>query len=139
MFKLTIVTPEKKLVFNQEAESILIPAFRGELNILPGHAPIMTTLEAGVLRWKIKGSESYDRAAISWGYCEVSPEGVNVLADIAHLPSEIVLEEQEGIIKSSLEKLATQSLDDTTWAQTNRELGLAKASIEALPLVKKQH
>ena len=55
MFKLTIVTPEKRILVGQEVEEVTVPAFKGELNILPGHAPLMTTLETGVMKWKLKG------------------------------------------------------------------------------------
>ena len=50
MFSLTLVTPEKKLLTDVEIEEIIVPAFRGELNILPGHAPLMSTLGIGLLR-----------------------------------------------------------------------------------------
>lgn len=91
MFTLTLVTPEKKLVAGQEIEEVYVPAFRGELNILPGHAPLMTTLTTGVLRYRLKGENQKHPVAISWGYCQVSPTGVNVLAETAERPEEIDL------------------------------------------------
>lgn len=137
MFKLTIVTPEKRLVLNQEIEEVTLPAFKGELNVLPGHAPMITTLETGVLKWKLKGQEAQKTAAISWGYCQVSAEGVNVLADIAKLPEEIDLATTEELIKNSETKLGTESLEDVEWNLVHRELALARASVEALPATKK--
>jgi len=89
MFKLTLVTPQKKLLSDVEVEEIVVHADRGELNILPGHAPLMTTLRAGIFRVRLKGQSEWKSAAISWGYCEVSPNGVSVLADTAEWPEEI--------------------------------------------------
>lgn len=139
MFKLTIVTPEKRLVLNQEIEEVTLPAFKGELNVLPGHAPMITTLETGVLKWKLKGQEAQKTAAISWGYCQVSVEGVNILADIAKLPEEIDLASTEELVKNSETKLGGETLNDVEWNQVQRELALARASIEALPATKKVH
>lgn len=89
MFKLTLVTPQKKLVTDIEIDEVFVPAFAGELNILPGHAPLMTTLQTGVLKYRIKGSNKLKPVAISWGYCEVFPSGVNILAETAETPEEI--------------------------------------------------
>ena len=91
MFKLNLVTPEKKLVADQELEEVTVPAFVGELHILPGHAPLMTTLEPGILKYKLKGSPEFVKIAISWGYCQVSTESVNVLAESAVSADEIDL------------------------------------------------
>lgn len=139
MFKLTIVTPEKRLVLNQEIEEVTLPAFKGELNVLPGHAPMITTLETGVLKWKLKGQEAQKTAAISWGYCQVSVEGVNILADIAKLPEEIDLAATEELIKASEVKLGNDTMEDVEWNQVQRELALARASVDALPATKKIH
>lgn len=137
MFKLNLVTPEKKLVAGQELEEITLPAFVGELNILPGHAPLMTTLEPGILKYRLKGNQESVKAAISWGYCQVSTEGVNVLAETAVMADEIdikVLKEhlrhQEGI-------LANETLNDAQWKQTNNEIFRLYAEIELASSVSK--
>lgn len=139
MFKLTIVTPEKRLVINQEVEEVTLPAFKGELNILTGHSPLITTLETGVLKWKLAGVEEQKVAAISWGYCQVSAEGVNVLADIAKLPEEIDLTLTAATVNDLEKKLVNESLTDEDWNHTQRELALARAAIEAIPASKKVH
>jgi F-type H+-transporting ATPase subunit epsilon len=83
MFTLTLVTPEKRLVAGQEIEEIFVPAFMGELNILPGHAPLMTILRPGVLRYRLKGENDVRAVAVSTGYAQVFPQGVKVLAEAA--------------------------------------------------------
>lgn len=130
MFKLTVVTPEKRLVLDQEIEEVSVPAFRGELNILPGHSPMLTTLETGILRWKLKGQEASHRAVISWGYCEVHPDGVEVLADLADLPEEVDVQAcQQDLLKAE-KRLGTEFLDDEQWAQAQRQISRLRADIE---------
>jgi F-type H+-transporting ATPase subunit epsilon len=95
MFSLTLVTPAKKLLEKAPLKEAKVPAFRGELEILPGHAPLITTLEAGVLSYTLSDN-TQQRVAISWGYCEVTASGeVNVLAETAETKEDINLERAE--------------------------------------------
>ncbi|WP_374029468.1 ATP synthase F1 subunit epsilon [Bdellovibrio bacteriovorus] len=130
MFKLTIVTPERRLLINQEVEEVTVPGFKGELNILPGHAPLITTLETGVMRWKLKGKEKQDQAVISWGYCQVSPEGVNVLANIADLPEEIDLQATKEYLAQSEKRIMNELITDEDWNDFQREWARARAKVE---------
>lgn len=130
MFKLTIVTPEKRILVGQEVEEVTVPAFKGELNILPGHAPLITTLETGVMKWKLKGKEKQDTAAISWGYCQVSTEGVNILANIADLPEEIDLQATKEFLVQSEKKIMNELISDEDWAEFQRDWAHARAKIE---------
>lgn len=129
MFKLNLLTPEKKLIANQDVEEIILPAFKGELSILPGHAPMMTTLEPGVLRYKLKNSESMVSVAISWGYCQVSPEAVNVLAEHATTAEEINASAVEASLKEFEQKLAAESLSDDEWEEVNQQILRLKAEL----------
>ena len=130
MFKLTLVTPEKKLVMEQDVESVIVPAFKGELNILSGHTPLITTLETGVVKWKEKGKENYNYAVVSWGYCEIFPGGVDILADVADLPADVDAEECKKFISDSEKRLNTEVLDDDTFTDISREIVRKRADIE---------
>jgi F-type H+-transporting ATPase subunit epsilon len=125
MFTLTLVTPEKKLVTGQEIEEIFVPAAHGELNILPGHAPLMTTLSTGVLRYRLKGESAAQRVAISWGYCQVNPHGVNVLAETAERPEEIDVERVQRAEKAAEQKLASGELEFEQIEKYHRKLSRA--------------
>jgi F-type H+-transporting ATPase subunit epsilon len=137
MFKLTIVTPEKRLLLNQDVEEVSVPAFAGELNILPGHAPLITTLETGVIKWKLQGVEKQFQAVISWGYCQVSTEGVNILSDIADLPEDVDVEAKKLVLIESEKKLANETLNEEDWNSLQRDIARARADIEIAPLAKK--
>ncbi|MBX3041436.1 MAG: ATP synthase F1 subunit epsilon [Bdellovibrionaceae bacterium] len=129
MFTLNVVTPEKRLVLNQEIDEVTVPGHRGELNILPGHAPLITTLETGPLRWKVKG-QAEQSAVISWGYCEVGPHGVEILADIAELPEEIDVQEAQKALSDAEKRMLNESLDDATWKSIQRDVALRQAELE---------
>jgi F-type H+-transporting ATPase subunit epsilon len=85
-FKLEIVTPEKKVV-DTTAEEVQIPGKNGYLGILPGHAPLITELAVGEITFKESSGEQ--RLAVAWGFAEVLPDKVTILAETAERPSEI--------------------------------------------------
>jgi F-type H+-transporting ATPase subunit epsilon len=132
MFKLTLVTPEKRLVIDQEIDEVTVPAFKGELNILPGHAPLITTLETGVLKYKLKG-QAEQKVSISWGYCQVSPLGVNILAEYAAVPMDLQIDELKKALAAAELRLSTESLDEEQWAEAQREVAKARIGMEIFP------
>ena len=69
------------------AEEVQIPGKNGYLGILPGHAPLITELAVGAIKFHAAGEEQ--RLAVAWGFAEVLPEKVTVLAETAERPSEI--------------------------------------------------
>jgi F-type H+-transporting ATPase subunit epsilon len=88
-FQLEIVTPEKKVV-DTAAEEIQIPAKNGYLGVLPGHAPLITELSVGEITYRENGAEQ--QLAVAWGFVEVLPNKVTILAETAERPSEIDVE-----------------------------------------------
>jgi len=88
-FQLEIVTPEKKVV-ETAAEEAQIPGKNGYLGILPGHAPLITELAVGEITYRENASEQ--RLAVAWGFAEVLPDKVTILAETAERPSEIDVE-----------------------------------------------
>ena len=112
MFTLTLVTPQKRILADTEIEEVILPAYRGELNILPGHAPLMSTLGVGMVRYRLKGSGQFEMAAISWGYCEVNPQGVNILAETAETMEDIDFDRVRNSLKKSEERLSSGYLDE---------------------------
>lgn len=129
MFKLNLMTPEKKMVAGQELEEVTVPAFKGELNILPGHAPLMTTLQPGILSYKLKSGETM-KIAIGWGYCQVSPEAVNILAELACAANEVDTKKVQEKLKAEEAKLVNASLDDMDWQLAQHEIARLKAELE---------
>jgi len=129
MFKLFFATPGKKVVADAELEEITLPAFSGELHILPGHAPLMTTLEAGQLKYRLQNGET-DQLAISWGYCQISSDGVTVLAETAVHAQEVDVKVVNTKLQSNENILATESLSDDEWLKTNHEIARLQAELD---------
>ena len=88
-FQLEIVTPEKKVV-ETAAEEVQIPGKNGYLGVLPGHAPLITELAVGEIKFRTGAEEQ--RLAVAWGFAEVLPDKVTILAETAERPSEIDVE-----------------------------------------------
>ena len=84
--QLEIVTPEK-MVVKDVAQEIQIPGKGGYLGVLPGHAPLITELAIGEIVYKnANGTQSL---AVAWGFAEVLPDKVTILAESAEKPAEI--------------------------------------------------
>src|SRR5687767_13862314 len=86
MIQLTIVTPERSLV-SEQVDEIQIPGAEGYLGVLPGHAPLFTELKVGELSYR-KGN-NWTSLAVAWGFAEVLPDQVRVLAETAERAHEI--------------------------------------------------
>ena len=89
-FQLEIVTPEKKVVETKAAEEVQIPGRNGYLGVMPGHAPLITELAVGEISFRENATEQ--RLAVAWGFAEVLPDKVTILAETAERPSEIDVE-----------------------------------------------
>ena len=88
-FQLEIVTPEKKVV-ETATEEVQIPGKNGYLGVLPGHAPLITELSVGEITYRENSTEQ--RLAVAWGFAEVLPNKVTILAETAERPAEINVE-----------------------------------------------
>jgi F-type H+-transporting ATPase subunit epsilon len=85
-FQFEIVTPDRQVV-EDVAEEMEIPGRDGYLGILPGHAPLITELGVGEITYRNGGVTH--RYAVAWGFAEVLPGKVTILAETAERPSEI--------------------------------------------------
>ena len=84
--QLEVVTPERR-VLAESVEMVTVPGFGGELGILPGHTPLISRLQTGVLSYVKEGRTQ--QLHVSGGFVEVNDDRVSVLAEIAERPEEI--------------------------------------------------
>jgi len=103
--KIDIVTPLGR-IYTGEIKEATFPGIEGEFGVLEGHAPLVTTLNPGVISIK-KENGKEEVIAINWGYVEVTPDHINVLAEGA-VP---VSGSSESEIAKAIEK-AKQLLKD---------------------------
>ena len=107
-FKTEIVTPEK-VIFSEEIESLVIPAERGYLGVLAGHAPLLCTLKPGAIT--IRGDKGEQHYATSGGFMEVTPAKAVLLTESAEEASTIDLQRAEEAKKRAQERLAATVKD----------------------------
>ena len=115
---LEIVTPEKQL-FSGAVDSVTVPSNTGYLGILPGHAPLLAELGIGEISYKI--GERTDFVFCSWGFIEVLPDRVVLLAQNAELASDIDTKRAEEA-KMRAEKLLASK-------NTNIDFGRAELAL----------
>jgi F-type H+-transporting ATPase subunit epsilon len=84
--QLDVITPERRLL-SEQADSVTVPGLGGELGILPGHTPLISALQTGVLSYVQGGTTR--RLLVSGGFVEVNNDRVSVLADLAEFPEEV--------------------------------------------------
>lgn len=130
-FQLEIVSPER-LVVRDSAHEVQIPGRNGYLGVLPGHAPLITELGAGELTYR-SGAESH-RFSLAWGFAEVLPDRVTVLAETVERADEIdvgraqqSLNDAEQSIKSAhTEDEFTRATDKIQRAQARLDVARKK-------------
>ena len=100
---LEVVTPERSLV-TEQVDEVQLPGSEGYFGVLPGHTPLLATLQVGEMWYRIGQEKHY--LAIAFGFVEVLPERVTVLAQIAERPQEIDVPRAEAARKRAEERLA---------------------------------
>jgi len=101
--QLHIVSAERALV-NERVDEVEIPGSEGYFGVLPGHAPLLATLQVGELWYRIGQEKHY--LAVAFGFVEVLPDRVTVLAQIAERPEDIDVPRAEAAKKRAEERVA---------------------------------
>lgn len=117
-FQLEIVTPEK-LVVKDSAEEVQIPGRNGYIGVLPGHAPLITELGAGEISYRAGGQ--LHRFSMAWGFAEVLPDRVTILAETVERADDIDVPRAEQSLKKAEESLNS--------AQTEEDFSVATGKI----------
>jgi len=102
------VSADRALV-NERVDEVEIPGSEGYFGVLPGHTPFLALLGAGEL-WYRQGQEKH-YLAIAFGFAEVLPEQVTILAQIAERPEEIDTARAEAAKKRAEERVARPIAD----------------------------
>lgn len=118
--QLEVVTPERR-VLSEPVDSVTIPGLGGELGILPGHTPLISQLQTGVLSY-VQGGNTY-QLHVSGGFVEVREDQVSILAEIAERPEEI---------DAARARLAREHFEKqlNAWTGTEEDFEVARAKLE---------
>lgn len=101
------IVSQDRLVYQGEADMVLLPGTAGEMGILPNHAPVLTVLQFGVVRVRLNGKEQF--FTVAGGVAEVQPDQVTVLADAAENVQEID-EQRADAARSRAEQLLKEGV-----------------------------
>jgi F-type H+-transporting ATPase subunit epsilon len=126
--QLDIITPERGLL-SEAVDAVTLPGLGGELGILPGHTPLISQLQTGVLSYT--QGQTTRRLHVSGGFVEVSSERVAVLAELAERPEEIDAA-RARTERDQAEKLlnaATGSEDDLARARTQFDRSVVRLQL----------
>ncbi len=128
--ELIVVTPERQLLRETVVE-VTIPGLDGELGILPGHAPLITELGIGELRYRTATSSQPILLAVLRGFAEVLPDRVTLLAETAERAEEIDLTRAE-VAKARAEKRLASNDTNIDWDRATVALQRAIIRIQVV-------
>lgn len=105
---LEIVTPDRALV-TEQVDEVELPGADGYFGVLPGHTPLLASLKVGELWYRIGQEKFY--LAVAFGFVEVLPDHVTVLAQIAERAHDIDVARAEAAKKRAEERIARPQVD----------------------------
>jgi len=126
-FRLEIVAPER-VVYSDDVYMVIARATNGDIGILPGHAPLITGLQIGVVRIKKEGTE--ERVAVAGGFMEVKPDKVVIVANAAERAEEIDVSRAQAAKERAEKRLAEKS-DEIDVVRAEAALKRAMARLKA--------
>lgn len=124
--ELEIVTPERQVVKDRVTE-VQIPGRNGYLGILPGHAPLISELAIGEITYTTAGGVS-ERLFVAWGFVEVLPERVTVLAQTAERAEDVNVPHAEAA-RERAQKHLKEAENTDEFDEAYHELALAEARL----------
>lgn len=123
---LEVVTPEK-LLLSEYVDQVTAPGTEGDFGVLPGHSHFLTSLRIGELHYRI--GEKIQYMSVLWGFAEVNPKKVTILAEISEKAEDIDVERAEAAVAKAEAHLERGGLPS--------EVEEAKVSLEKARLRKK--
>jgi len=119
---LEVATPSR-LVVSEVVDEVVVPGIEGYFGVLPGHAPLLSTLGIGELTYRNGRDESH--LAIAGGFAEVRNDKVIVLADSAERPEEVDRARAERARERAERRLGGRSQEDIDYARATAALARA--------------
>ena len=106
---LEIVTPDK-LLLSKEVDEVICPGADGDFGVLPGHCQFLSSLRVGELQYRIGEETHY--LSIMWGFVDVTPTRVTVLAEVAEKAEDIDVERaQAKVLEAIVARIPGQCLN----------------------------
>lgn len=125
------IVSQDRIVFQGDADMVVLPGASGEMGVLPNHSPVLSVLQFGVIRVRSRGEDQF--FTVAGGVAEVQPDQVTVLADAAENVQEIDVqraadarERAEALLKSGA------SLDTDSYLQIQAALKRSNLRMNAV-------
>jgi F-type H+-transporting ATPase subunit epsilon len=112
-----VVTPEG-LLLREEVDEVQAPGSQGSFGVLPGHTPMLATLGVGEISYR-KGAERRHLTCF-WGFCEVLPDRVSILAEVGERAEDIDRGRAEAALASARDRMKTIK-DEMGYDQAHQE------------------
>ena len=128
---LELITPERP-AFSGEGDFVVLPAWEGELGVLPGHAPFLVQLKPGEVRFKTGDETMF--FAVSGGFAEIRDDKVALFAETAEMSDSIDEERAHQALERAKAELLDKNLDSLTLAQTEAALRRAQVRLKVAQL-----
>ena len=125
-FTFELVSPEKLLI-SEDVESVLVPGSEGDYQVLPNHAPVLSTLRAGLLDVVLPGGKER-RIFVRGGFAEVGPDSLTVLAQNAI--------DSADLNKAALAQEIKNAEEDVSDAKDDQTRDKAQDNLDRLKLVR---
>ncbi|TYQ29005.1 F0F1 ATP synthase subunit epsilon [Pseudanabaena sp. UWO311] len=124
-----VIAPDQTIV-DTVAEEVILPSSSGQLGILTGHAPLISALETGVLRFR--KDKAWAAIALTGGFAEVEENEVTVLVRSGELGSTINADEARKKLEEAEQALASIKTEDKQGKiQAEQNLSIARARLQA--------
>ncbi|MCM2316642.1 MAG: ATP synthase F1 subunit epsilon [Thermoanaerobaculia bacterium] len=115
----TLVTREKK-VLEQDVDEVVLPAMRGAIGVLPGHTPLLAMLKVGEMSYRV--GDKHFMMVLTWGFAEILPDRVIVIAEGAMKAEEIGAEQFEKMKMDAERELMSLVSHDEEFARAEAKL-----------------
>lgn len=120
---LEVVTPDK-LLLSKQVDQVTAPGSEGDFGVLPGHCHFLSMLRIGELQYRI--SERIEYMSVLWGFAEVTPRKVLILAEVAEKAEDIDVERAQATVAKAEEQLERGGLPSEV---EEAKISLAKARL----------
>ena len=97
------IVSQDRLVYEGDADIVIVPGSLGEMGVLPGHAPLLSSLEMGVIR--VKSGDVEEVFTVTGGFIEVQPDIVTIMADAAENVEDIDVDRAEKAMERASQML----------------------------------
>ena len=124
------IVSQDRMVYEGDADTVVIPGILGEMGILPNHAPLLSTMGFGVIR--VRSGDREEVFTVAGGLVEVQPDVVTVLADVAENVAEIDIARAQAARKRIEEIMAEgPAVDQDTYLKMEAALRRSKLRLDA--------